>query len=87
MILYLHNRNGSWVVAPYLDKHGEVDPCLRYVSSPEIGQSSKQVLTGTGHQTQSPTIPQSTSLRCPSKERVATTWYSVDHIEEIGGGH
>ncbi|KAH0559158.1 hypothetical protein GP486_004303 [Trichoglossum hirsutum] len=29
MILYLHNHNGSWVVAPYLDKHGEVDPCLR----------------------------------------------------------
>ncbi|KAI9767416.1 MAG: hypothetical protein M1840_005645 [Geoglossum simile] len=29
MILYLHNRNGTWLVAPYLDKHGEVDPCLR----------------------------------------------------------
>ncbi len=29
MILYLHGRNGSWSHAPYLDKHGEVDPGLR----------------------------------------------------------
>ncbi|KAI9810349.1 MAG: hypothetical protein M1827_006316 [Pycnora praestabilis] len=28
-ILYLHNKNGSWGMAPYLDKHGEVDPGLR----------------------------------------------------------
>ncbi|KAI9739109.1 MAG: hypothetical protein M1834_007322 [Cirrosporium novae-zelandiae] len=28
-ILYLHNRHGSWTHAPYLDKHGEVDPSLR----------------------------------------------------------
>lgn len=28
-ILYLHGRNGSWSHAPYLDKHGEVDPGLR----------------------------------------------------------
>ncbi|EAW06535.1 putative ubiquitin-protein ligase E3 component (UBR1) [Aspergillus clavatus NRRL 1] len=29
MILYLHNQNGSWHFAPYLDRHGEVDPGLR----------------------------------------------------------
>ncbi|MCJ1430697.1 hypothetical protein MMC27_000047 [Xylographa pallens] len=29
MVLYLHARNGSWTHAPYLDKHGEVDPGLR----------------------------------------------------------
>ena len=28
-VLYLHARNGSWTHAPYLDKHGEVDPGLR----------------------------------------------------------
>ncbi|KAH1323948.1 hypothetical protein KXV58_007300 [Aspergillus fumigatus] len=28
-ILYLHNKNGSWHFAPYLDRHGEVDPGLR----------------------------------------------------------
>jgi E3 ubiquitin-protein ligase UBR1 len=28
-ILYLHAQNGSWTNAPYLDKHGEVDPGLR----------------------------------------------------------
>ncbi|CRG90745.1 E3 ubiquitin-protein ligase UBR1 [Talaromyces islandicus] len=28
-VLYLHNRNGSWHFAPYLDCHGEVDPGLR----------------------------------------------------------
>ncbi|KAJ5584315.1 uncharacterized protein N7459_004115 [Penicillium hispanicum] len=28
-VLYLHNRNGSWHFAPYLDRHGEVDPGLR----------------------------------------------------------
>jgi len=28
-ILYLHNESGSWNVAPYLDKFGEVDPTLR----------------------------------------------------------
>ena len=29
VVLYLHDRNGSWAHAPYLDKHGEVDPGLR----------------------------------------------------------
>ncbi|CAI7565348.1 unnamed protein product [Penicillium manginii] len=28
-VLYLHNQNGSWHTAPYLDRHGEVDPGLR----------------------------------------------------------
>jgi len=28
-VLYLHNRNGSWNFAPYLDKYGEPDPGLR----------------------------------------------------------
>jgi hypothetical protein len=28
-ILYLHHESGSWTVAPYLDKYGEVDPSLR----------------------------------------------------------
>ncbi|PKY03100.1 hypothetical protein P168DRAFT_255222 [Aspergillus campestris IBT 28561] len=28
-VLYLHRRNGSWHYAPYLDRHGEVDPGLR----------------------------------------------------------
>ncbi|KAJ5549904.1 hypothetical protein N7461_004602 [Penicillium sp. DV-2018c] len=28
-VLYLHNTNGSWHYAPYLDRHGEVDPGLR----------------------------------------------------------
>jgi len=28
-ILYLHQESGSWTVAPYLDKFGEVDPALR----------------------------------------------------------
>ncbi|KKK23170.1 ubiquitin-protein [Aspergillus ochraceoroseus] len=25
-VLYLHNQSGSWHFAPYLDRHGEVDP-------------------------------------------------------------
>ncbi|KAE8148064.1 hypothetical protein BDV25DRAFT_23223 [Aspergillus avenaceus] len=29
MVLYLHNQHGSWHFAPYLDRHGEVDPGLR----------------------------------------------------------
>ncbi|RAK81032.1 putative ubiquitin-protein ligase E3 component (UBR1) [Aspergillus fijiensis CBS 313.89] len=29
MVVYLHNRSGSWHNAPYLDRHGEVDPGLR----------------------------------------------------------
>ncbi|CAG7916192.1 unnamed protein product [Penicillium olsonii] len=28
-VLYLHNSIGSWHYAPYLDRHGEVDPGLR----------------------------------------------------------
>lgn len=28
-VLYLHNQIGSWHTAPYLDRHGEVDPGLR----------------------------------------------------------
>ncbi|KAL4940319.1 hypothetical protein BDV06DRAFT_196922 [Aspergillus oleicola] len=28
-VLYLHNQSGSWHYAPYLDRHGEVDPGLR----------------------------------------------------------
>ena len=28
-VLYLHNQNGSWNLAPYLDKFGEPDPGLR----------------------------------------------------------
>ncbi|RDW93752.1 putative ubiquitin-protein ligase E3 component (UBR1) [Aspergillus mulundensis] len=28
-VLYLHNHSGSWHYAPYLDRHGEVDPGLR----------------------------------------------------------
>ncbi|KAK2800941.1 hypothetical protein FQN50_007916 [Emmonsiellopsis sp. PD_5] len=30
MVLYLHNQNGSWHHAPYLDVHGEVDPGFRH---------------------------------------------------------
>ena len=29
MILFLNLDHGTWHVAPYLDKHGEVDPALR----------------------------------------------------------
>ncbi|KAI7549087.1 hypothetical protein KC317_g14667 [Hortaea werneckii] len=29
MALYMHNRDGSWAHAPYLDRHGEPDPTLR----------------------------------------------------------
>ncbi|KAJ9625574.1 E3 ubiquitin-protein ligase ubr1 [Taxawa tesnikishii (nom. ined.)] len=29
MVLFMHNNHGSWAHAPYLDKHGEVDPTLR----------------------------------------------------------
>jgi E3 ubiquitin-protein ligase UBR1 len=29
MVLFLNLNNGTWAVAPYLDKHGEVDPTLR----------------------------------------------------------
>lgn len=29
MVLFLNLDHGSWTVAPYLDKHGEVDPALR----------------------------------------------------------
>ena len=29
MVLLSFNENGSWFHAPYLDKHGEVDPALR----------------------------------------------------------
>jgi Proteolysis_6 C-terminal len=83
MILYLHNRNGTWLVAPYLDKHGEVDPCLRYIS-PRY-QTKHQGLIDIDYQTQPPTVPQPTPLRCPSKERVVATWHPFSYIEEIGG--
>jgi E3 ubiquitin-protein ligase UBR1 len=29
MVLFLNLDHGTWAVAPYLDKHGEVDPTLR----------------------------------------------------------
>ncbi|KAH9869628.1 hypothetical protein IAQ61_006837 [Plenodomus lingam] len=29
MVLFLNMDHGTWAVAPYLDKHGEVDPALR----------------------------------------------------------
>ncbi|OCK82992.1 hypothetical protein K432DRAFT_323106 [Lepidopterella palustris CBS 459.81] len=29
MVLFMNITNGTWAVAPYLDKHGEVDPTLR----------------------------------------------------------
>jgi E3 ubiquitin-protein ligase UBR1 len=29
MVLFLNQDHGTWAVAPYLDKHGEVDPTLR----------------------------------------------------------
>jgi E3 ubiquitin-protein ligase UBR1 len=29
-IYYLHHVSGSWMVAPYIDKYGEVDPGLRH---------------------------------------------------------
>lgn len=29
MVLFLNQDHGAWTVAPYLDKHGEVDPTLR----------------------------------------------------------
>lgn len=29
MVLFLNRNHGTWAVAPYLDKHGEVDPTLR----------------------------------------------------------
>ncbi|KAL4922862.1 hypothetical protein BDW62DRAFT_171889 [Aspergillus aurantiobrunneus] len=29
MVLYLYKRNGAWLFAPYLDRHGEIDPGLR----------------------------------------------------------
>ncbi|KIN04673.1 hypothetical protein OIDMADRAFT_156853 [Oidiodendron maius Zn] len=29
-VFYLHYISGSWVVAPYIDKYGEVDPGLRH---------------------------------------------------------
>ncbi|KAL2374829.1 hypothetical protein RJ035_004801 [Blastomyces gilchristii] len=30
MVLFLHNKSGSWHHAPYLDIHGEVDPGFRH---------------------------------------------------------
>ncbi|PGH33385.1 E3 ubiquitin-protein ligase UBR1 [[Emmonsia] crescens] len=30
MVLFLHNKNGCWHHAPYLDIHGEVDPGFRH---------------------------------------------------------
>ncbi|KAI9743926.1 MAG: hypothetical protein M1818_002660 [Claussenomyces sp. TS43310] len=29
-VFYLHHLSGSWMVAPYIDKYGEVDPGLRH---------------------------------------------------------
>ncbi|PNS14295.1 hypothetical protein CAC42_6808 [Sphaceloma murrayae] len=29
MVVFLHERNGSWTQAPYLDKYGEPDPTMR----------------------------------------------------------
>ncbi|KFY15040.1 hypothetical protein V492_02273 [Pseudogymnoascus sp. VKM F-4246] len=29
-VFYLHHTTGSWMVAPYIDKFGEVDPSLRH---------------------------------------------------------
>ncbi|PQE29266.1 E3 ubiquitin- ligase ubr1 protein [Rutstroemia sp. NJR-2017a BBW] len=29
-VFYMHQQSGSWMVAPYIDKYGEVDPGLRH---------------------------------------------------------
>ncbi|ORX92623.1 hypothetical protein BCR34DRAFT_580966, partial [Clohesyomyces aquaticus] len=44
MVLFLNHQNGTWAVAPYLDKHGEVDPTLRRHHQLYLNQKRYDVL-------------------------------------------
>ncbi|KAF2477860.1 uncharacterized protein BDR25DRAFT_275349 [Lindgomyces ingoldianus] len=44
MVLFLNLDNGTWAVAPYLDKHGEVDPTLRRQHQLYLNQKRYDVL-------------------------------------------
>lgn len=43
-VLYLHNQNGSWNLAPYLDKYGESDPGLRHGRQLSLNQKRYDAL-------------------------------------------
>jgi len=44
MVLFLNGANGGWFLAPYLDKHGEVDPSLRRHHQLYLNQKRYDVL-------------------------------------------
>ncbi|KAF2796554.1 RING finger domain-containing protein [Melanomma pulvis-pyrius CBS 109.77] len=44
MVLFLNLNNGTWAVAPYLDKHGEADPTLRRHHQLYLNQKRYDVL-------------------------------------------
>ncbi|KAF2711737.1 hypothetical protein K504DRAFT_428429 [Pleomassaria siparia CBS 279.74] len=44
MVLFLNLNNGTWAVAPYLDRHGEVDPTLRRHHQQFLNQKRYDVL-------------------------------------------
>ena len=52
-IFYLHSISGSWLVAPYIDKYGEVDPGLRhnrqlYLNQHRYDRLIREVWLGSG---------------------------------------
>jgi E3 ubiquitin-protein ligase UBR1 len=46
-VYYLHRLSGSWMVAPYIDKYGEVDPGLRHNRQLFLNQKRYDVLLRT----------------------------------------
>jgi len=44
MVLFMNLANGTWAVAPYLDKHGEADPTLRRHHQLYLNQKRYDVL-------------------------------------------
>ncbi|KAF2115283.1 hypothetical protein BDV96DRAFT_493229 [Lophiotrema nucula] len=44
MVLFMNLNHGTWAVAPYLDKHGEVDPTLRRHQQLFLNQKRYDVL-------------------------------------------
>lgn len=43
-IFYLFHKSGSWTVAPYIDKYGEVDPGLRHMRQLFLNQKRYDAL-------------------------------------------
>ncbi|KAM3077282.1 E3 ubiquitin-protein ligase ubr1 [Clarireedia jacksonii] len=46
-VFYMHQQSGSWMVAPYIDKYGEVDPGLRHSRQLYLNQKRYDALLRT----------------------------------------